>query len=85
MSLNRTPLMIDRRGNADRVAMQIVGLDPRTRPRVVQEVYGAFAAIAVLRGQSDAEAADFANEMQRLITDRMRAIELSGGSRGGCA
>ena len=70
-------------GAAQRVALEIMGLDQECRAQAVAKAGDMFAALAEGGGASPVEAAVFALEMRRRIENAIRAIEVSGGSAGG--
>jgi hypothetical protein len=81
----RSPILPDPHGTAQRVAMEIMECEPESRREAVRKAGVVYIAIALAGGRSETEAAEFASQMQRLIGNAVSAIEVSGGSAGGRA
>jgi hypothetical protein len=80
---NKSPALPDPDGTAQRVALEIMALDPERRLEAVTKAGDMFATLAEADGCSPVDATVFALAMQRRIQDAIRAIEISGGSAGG--
>jgi hypothetical protein len=70
-------------GTAQRVALEIMGLDPERRAEGIMKAADMFAMLAEADGVSPVDAAVFGLGMRRRIEDAIRAIEVSGGGAGG--
>ena len=76
-------LLPDPDEGAQRVALEIMSLDPGRRDEALAAASDLFAELAEAEGRSPDDAAGFALDMQRRIRDAIQAIEISGGGAGG--